>query len=82
MTDSNRVDEFDVSVEETERGWQVVAVVDGERKAIDQVYPDRESAEFAARHIESATDRWTDAATVAEPDPDQFPDDGATRSAQ
>ena len=56
-----------IEVEQNERGWMVVHVVDGERKAIEPPHADRETAEFAANTHRQASDRWTGAAEVVSP---------------
>lgn len=57
-----------VEVEKTDRGWMVVHVVDGERKAIEPPYADRESADAAAQVQDAASDRWTGAAEQVSPE--------------
>lgn len=56
-----------IEVEQTDRGWMVVHVVDGERKPIEPPYADREAAEFAADTHGQASDRWTGAAEKVSP---------------
>lgn len=57
-----------IKVEETDRGWMVVHVVDGERKPIEPPYADRETAEANAAIHTAASDRWTGAAEVVSPE--------------
>ena len=68
MTTNESPESFTVEVEKTDRGYMVVHVVDGERKAIEPPHPDRESAEAAAAIHTGASDRWTGAAEVVSPD--------------
>ncbi|HYO04896.1 MAG TPA: hypothetical protein VET27_24690 [Mycobacterium sp.] len=68
MTTSGTPESFTVEVEQTDRGFMVVHVVDGERKQIEPPHPDRESAEAAAAIHTGASDRWTAAAEVVSPD--------------
>lgn len=56
-----------VEVEQNDRGWMVVHVVDGERRPIEPPHADQASAEFAAKTHREASDRWTGAAEVVSP---------------
>jgi hypothetical protein len=63
-SNEDRPDDVTVEVENSDRGWLVVHVVDGERKAIEPPHPDRESAEAAAAIHAGSIDRWSGAAEV------------------
>ena len=63
-SNEDRPDDVTVEVEHSDRGWLVVHVVDGERKAIEPPHPDRESAEAAAAIHAGPIDRWSGAAEV------------------
>ncbi len=67
MTSDAASGSVDVEVEQTDRGWVIVHIVDGERKPIEPPHPDRESAEFAAKTHRDASDRWTGAAEQVSP---------------
>lgn len=67
---------LDVRVEEEDAGWVVVSDVDGERKQFGDAHPDREQAEFYAKHMFASSDRWTDAAEKDRPRPETYPGDG------
>lgn len=67
---------LDVRVEEEDAGWVVVADVDGERTRFGDPHPDREQAEFHAKHMFAGSDRWTDAAETDRPRPETYPGDG------
>ena len=60
MSQPEPVENFDVSVEETDRGWIVVSTVDGVRKELGDPHPDQKSAEFYAENVSSAAERWED----------------------
>lgn len=74
--EEQHVDEFDVVVENQDAGWAVITVADGVRSVINH-HPDRESAEFAAQHIERGATRYDNAAAVVEPEPEKYPGDGS-----
>lgn len=57
-----------VEVEQNDRGWMVVHVVDGDRVLIEPPHADQESAEFAAKTHREASDRWTGAAEHVSPE--------------
>lgn len=67
MESEERPETTTVEVEQTERGWMVVHVIDGERKPIEPPHSDRESAESVATTHRQASDRWTGAADVRSP---------------
>ena len=58
------VENFDVSVEKTDRGWIVVATADGERKELGDPHPDRVSADFYAQQVSAGAEMWDDGAQV------------------
>ena len=64
MNQPEPVDDFEVTVEETDRGWIVVSVADGVRKELGEPHPDRESAEFYAKNVSSGAEMWDGAAEV------------------
>ena len=66
MSQPEPVENFDVTVEESDRGWIVVIDVDGERKEIGDPHPDRESAEFYAKNVADGAERWDGGARVEE----------------
>ena len=66
MSQSEPVENFDVSVEESDRGWIVVIDADGVRKEIGDPHPDRESAEFYAKNVSDGAERWDGGAAVDE----------------
>ena len=68
MATEETPDTLTVEIEQTDRGWMVVHVVDGDRKPIEPPHPDRESAEAAAAIHTAASDRWTGAAEVTPPE--------------
>lgn len=76
MTDNEHVENYDVHVENQDRGWMVVGVFDGERKEFGDPHPDKETAETYAKHMFSSADRWTDAASKVDPEPAKYPGDG------
>lgn len=65
-----------MEVEENDRGFMVVVIVDGERRLIEPPHIDREAAELAAKSIDHASDRFTGAAEEVPPEPDKYPGDG------
>lgn len=67
-TSEERPDEVTVEVEQSERGWLVVHLVDGERKVIEPPHPDRESAEAVAAVHAGSVDRWSGAAEAVPAD--------------
>ena len=67
---------LDVRVEEEDAGWVVVSYIDGERTRFGDPHPDREQAEFYAKHMFASSDRWTDAAEKDRPRPETYPGDG------
>lgn len=70
MTGSDRqVSEFDVRVEAESGGWVVVGDVDGQRKQFGEPHASKEDADKFATQMLDASDRWTGAAEVVEPDP-------------
>lgn len=69
MEQENRVADFDVSVQRTEKGWQVIVTADGVQEVLEPVYADQDAARFAASNIESGARRWSNAADV-EPEPE------------
>lgn len=77
MSANHHVDDFDVVVEKQDAGWAVITVADGVRSLIGH-HPDRESAQFAARHIERGATRYDHAAQEVEPEPAKYPGDGQT----
>lgn len=64
MSQPEPVEEFDVGVEETDRGWLVVGTVDGERRVFGDPHPDRETAEFHAKSISAGAEMWDGGAKV------------------
>jgi hypothetical protein len=75
--DNDRVDQVTVTVEEhPDGGWIVMGDVDGQRKQFGDVHPDKDKADFHAKHMFDGADRWTGAATETEPDPAKYPGDG------
>ncbi|TPG35930.1 hypothetical protein [Mycolicibacterium hodleri] len=68
MATEETPDTLTIEIEQTDRGWMVVHVVDGDRKSIEPPHPDRESAEAAAAVHTAASDRWTGAAEVKPPE--------------
>lgn len=61
---SGPVEQFEITVEESDRGWLVVGDVDGERKVFGSPHPDQDKARFAAEQIRSGAVRWDGAATT------------------
>lgn len=57
-SDDKSADEVTAEAVETDAGWQVELTVDGERRLVDQVHLDRETAELAAKELDAATSRW------------------------
>lgn len=67
MNPPEPVENFEVVVEETDRGWIVVSIADGVRKEIGDPHPDRETAEFHARNVADGAQRWDGSASTDPP---------------
>jgi hypothetical protein len=78
MSKIDHPEAFAVEVQKQDRGWIVVLTADGERKEIEPPHPDREKADFAAKSISSAADRWTGSGSVEDPEPAKYPGDGSS----
>lgn len=69
-------EELVVRVEQDDRGWIVVADVDGERKEFGDPHASEDEAAFYAQHMFAGSDRWTGAAVKDTPKPETYPGDG------